>query len=351
MSEPPHFDPLPERIDSETSLDALLSQPTPEVVEAVAQLESPLVVVGAGGKMGPTLCWMARRAAEMAGSDLRVVAASRFSDDAKAAWLKARGIDTVSVDVLDRASLDRLPDSPNVLMLVGLKFGTHSNPGLTWATNTLGPAAVCERYAGSRIVALSTGNVYPNAPVSGPGPAEDAPLTPVGEYANAAVARERTLDYFSIRDATPIAKLRLNYAVEMRYGVLLDIADKVWSQAPIDLANGTVNVIWQGDANAFILRSFGLASVPASAWNLSSPIAYSVRALATAFGQRLGREPRFVGTEAEDALLTNASALTGRFGAPATSVERVIDWIVDWTRNGGVRWGKSTGFETRDGRF
>jgi len=338
-------------IRTEDELMDRLTRPSDELKRFVSALKGPLMVLGAGGKMGPSLCVLAKRAAVEAGHALSVIAVSRFTDaDARNA-LEEHGINTISADLLDREAVEKLPDAPNVVNMTGLKFGTSTNPGLTWATNTIGPAMVLERYRNSRIVAMSTGNVYPLVPVTDGGATEDQPLTPLGEYANAAIARERICEYFSQRNGTPVARIRLNYAVELRYGVLVDIGSRVWNGQSIDLTNGWFNCIWQGDANEMILRSLDLASVPASAWNLSSPNPLPVRGVAETFGRLLDREPVFEGTEAPDALICNPSKLCAKLGPPTTPVDHVIEWTAYWIQSGGRNLGKKTGFEVRDGVY
>ncbi len=347
---PPALQP-PAVIETEEQLHELLTRPSAPLVDFVARLPSPLLVLGAGGKMGPTLCILAQRAAEAASHKLEIIAVSRFTNAAARQALEASGVRTMCADLLNREAASRLPDAPNVINLTGLKFGTAKNPSLTWATNTLGPAIIAERYAGSRIVALSTGNVYPLVPVSGGGATEDHPLTPVGEYGNAAVARERIFEYFSQRDRTPVALIRLNFAVELHYGVLVDIARRVWENRAIDLSNGWFNCIWQGDANEMIVRSLALPSSPASAWNLSHPGPQSVRTVAARFGELLGKTPVLKGTEATDAFLCNPAKLCAQLGTPATPLSRVIEWTAHWIKSGGVLLNKSTGFEVRDGKY
>lgn len=342
---------LPAIVPSEDELLDLLTRPSAALVACIGGLAGPLMVLGAGGKMGPTLCLLAKRAAREAGRPLEIIAASRFSNPETRPWLEEQGIRTVSVDLLDRAAVQALPDAPDVIHLTGLKFGTLTNPSLTWATNTLGPAWAAERYASSRIVALSTGNVYPLVPVAGGGATEQQALTPIGEYANAAVARERVLEHFSQREQTRIALIRLNYAVELRYGVLVDIARRVWEERPIDVANGWFNCIWQGDANELVLRVLSLAASPASVWNLSSRKPISVRTTAQRFGELLGRPVHLIGTEAPDALICDPSALCARLGNPATPLDRVLEWIAHWVRNGGANLAKPTGFEVRNGQY
>ncbi|MBI1177050.1 NAD-dependent epimerase/dehydratase family protein [bacterium] len=341
----------PAKIESDIQLLELLIRPSAALIESIRQISGPLLVLGAGGKMGPTLCVLARNAAREAGHSLAITAVSRFSDVQSREWLELQGIKTVSADLLDRTAVQTLPDAPNVINLTGLKFGTKTNPALTWATNTVGPMLIAERYAKSRIVALSTGNVYPRVPVADGGAREDHALTPLGEYANAAVARERVFEYFSQLNGTAMALMRLFFAVELRYGVLVDIARRVWDGQPIDVTNGWFNCIWQGDANEMILRAFSLASSPASVWNLSHPKPLKVRTAAEQFGKLLERPVHFTGNEAPDSLICNADKLCTRLGEPATPLETVMEWIANWIQRGGTNWNKSTGFEVRDGSY
>ncbi|MCA9133417.1 MAG: NAD(P)-dependent oxidoreductase [Planctomycetales bacterium] len=347
---PPSID-LPDTIDSEEQLDQLLTTPSPALVEAFRALSDPLIILGAGGKMGPTLAVLARKAAEQAGNKMRVIAASRFSKASSRQWLNDRGVETLSADIFDRGQLAALPDSSNVIYLVGMKFGTSDDPVPTWATNTIAPVHVCERYAGSRIVALSTGNVYPMCRVDSGGSVESDPLTPQGEYANAAVARERVFQHYAANEATPCVLMRLNYAHDLRYGVLTDLAGKIWREETIDLSMGYFNAMWQGDANEMILRSFPLCASPARALNLTSPAIHSVRSAATRLGELLGRQPQLVGQEEPTALLSNTAALQAAFGQPQVDFDRMLTWIAAWTRNERATLGKPTHFETRDGNY
>lgn len=342
---------LPAIVNSDEELLELLTRPSTALIEFISSLCGPLVVLGAGGKMGPTLCVLAKRAADEAGHPMEIVAVSRFTNVESRQWLEFRGVKTLSADLLDREMVMTLPAAENVINLTGIKFGTSQNPGLTWATNTLGPSLVAERYASSRIVALSTGNVYPLVPVTEGGAREDQPLTPTGEYANAAVARERIFEYFSQRNGTRVALIRLNFAVELRYGVLVDIGRKAWEGKPIDVTNGWFNCIWQGDANNLILRALDLASSPATAWNLSMPEPLNVRSVAERFGELFGKEVNFAGKEATDAFICNPKKLCDRLGPPPTPLDKVIEWCAYWIRNDGTNWNKSTGFEVRDGSY
>jgi nucleoside-diphosphate-sugar epimerase len=314
-------------------------------------VQTPLVILGAGGKMGPTLAVLARRAAEQAGQRIEIVAVSRFHDTAAKLWLEARGVATLSCNLLDQGEIRRLPASKNILYLVGMKFGTTQNPAQTWATNALVPALVAEHYAGANIVALSTGNVYPPGPVTGGGSLETDRLTPLGEYANAAVARERIFEFFSQRNSTRVVLLRLFYAAELRYGVLRDITDRIWLGQPVSLANGWFNCIWQGDANDMIIRASSLAASPAAAFNLTSPEAFHVRTVALRLGELLGKTVNFVDQENETCLLGNASRLSALLGKPNTSLETMLQWTAAWVKSGGRSLGKATHFETRDGNY
>lgn len=341
----------PERIETEEQLDELMTRPRPILVEFVRSLRSPLVVLGAGGKMGPSLAVLAQRAALAAGHSLEVVAVSRFSDARARQWLEKHGVRTLSADLFQRDAVTALPDSENVIYLVGLKFGTAQNPARTWAANTVVPALVAERYRRARIVALSTGNVYPLTPVSRGGSVETDALTPLGEYANAAVGRERVFEYFSLENQTPLVLVRLNYALDLRYGVLVDIARKIQAGEPIDVTMGYVNCIWQGDANEMILRMVGLAPVPSIALNLTGAQILSVRELAQRLSELLGRTAKIIGTEADTALLSDPGRVVQLLGAPPMPLEVVLRWTAAWLRQDGRLLGKPAHFDVRDGAF
>src|SRR5688572_16965329 len=281
--------PLPESMQTEAQLEEFLTTPGAALVDFIKTVRGPLLILGAGGKMGPTLAVLARRAADLAGHKLDVIAVSRFNDAQSRQALEARGVQTHACDLLDARGVSKLPDSPSILYLVGLKFGTAQNPCATWAMNTIVPARVMERFRDARIVALSTGNVYPFSEVSRGGSVETDPLTPLGEYANAAVGRERIFEFYSRAQRTPTTRLRLFYALELRYGVLVDIAQKVHAGEAIDLANGHFNCIWQGDANEMVIRSLSLCATPATVWNFCRPEVFSVREVANRFGTLLGK--------------------------------------------------------------
>jgi nucleoside-diphosphate-sugar epimerase len=336
---------------TEDDLDERLSRPSPQLVADIRRLESPLVVLGAAGKMGPSLCELARRAAEAAGHPLEIVAVSRFSKPASREWFEERHIRTLPADLLDRRAWDALPDTPNVAYLVGQKFGTDSNPSLTWAVNTLCPAACMDRYRQASIVALSTGNVYPLVPATRGGSREDDPLTPLGEYANAAVARERIFEFLSRTNGTRVAQLRLSYAIDLRYGVLHDLAHRIARGEPIPLETGHFVCIWQGDANESILRSFVLAESPPAPFNLSGPRIESIRETALQLGERLGVAPIFSGSESGSGFLSDCRRLIDRLGPPQVAFDTLLDWTAAWVKSGGRSLNLPTHFETRDGKY
>jgi len=329
-------------------LEDELSRPAPADRELMRSHAGDIMILGAGGKMGPTLALRARRAADEAGSSRRVFAVSRFADPDARCTLERDGVETISCDLLDPAQLARLPECPNILFLAGRKFGSTENQPLTWATNVLLPTWVAARFRGSRIVALSSGNVYPLLPQ----PATEAtPPAPVGEYAQSVLGRERVFEYFSERDATPVVLIRLNYAIDLRYGVLVDIGRRVFAREPVPLAMGSVNVIWQGDANSICLRALALAASPPLVLNVTGPDVLRVRWIAERFGEIFGVEPQFAGSEAPTALLSDSSRCCRLLGPPPTSPLQMIEMAAAWIRSGGATLGKPTHFEVRDGAF
>lgn len=338
-------------IQNEADLDDLLSRPTEADVAAMAALDGDLLILGAGGKMGPTLALRARRAVQWSGARVRVRAVARFSRSGIAEQLHAAGVDTISADLLEPGAVEHLPDCNNVIFMAAMKFGTTGGEPLTWAMNTFLPGLIAHRYRRSRIVAFSTGNVYPLvAPVSG-GATEFTPPNPIGEYAQSALGRERMFEYVSREFGTPVVLLRLNYANELRYGVLLDIGRRVFERQPVDLRMGAVNVIWQGDANSMCLRSFAHAQSPPLVLNITGPEITSVRYIANEFGRRFGVDPILDGTESDTSLLSNGSQATRLFGYPTVTLGQMIDWVTTWIGMGGNTLGKPTHFEARDGRF
>jgi nucleoside-diphosphate-sugar epimerase len=333
-------------------LEEALSRPTPGVLDTLRARDGDLIVLGAGGKLGPTLARMARRALdEIGASDRRVIAISRFSSARAAAELQRHGIETIACDLLDREAVRALPEAPNVIFMAGQKFGTGDAPDLTWVMNTLVPAHVAERYARSRIVVFSTGCVYPFVPVDGPGAGDDDPLGPPGDYANSCVGRERVFTYFARRHGTPLLMFRLSYALDLRYGVLRDVAQKVWDGEPVDVTMGYANVIWQGDANARAIQCLDHAACPPRHLNVTGLERVSIRALAQTFGKALDRTPVITGTEGPTAWLFDASRSYELFGPPTVSLEEMIEATAQWVRAGGESLGKPTHFEVRDGQF
>jgi hypothetical protein len=342
---------LPDSIRDSEHLEDLLSEPSAGAIDTLARLPGDLVLLGVGGKMGPTLARMARRASDAAGIRRRVIGIARFSDAGLEERLRTGGVETVRCDLLDPAQLDRLPEAANVLVLLGMKFGSTGQEALTWANNTHLPAVVCARYRGARLVAFSTGNVYGLVPVHLGGSVETDPLRPEGEYAMSCLGRERMYEHFSRTWGMPMALLRLNYACEMRYGVLADVARKVHAGEPIDLTMGHLNAIWQGDANALALCAFSEAACPPAVLNLAGPELLSVRRVAEEFGRLLGKPVTLRGAEAADALLSNGQRAHARYGYPRVPVGRVIAWLADWVRRGGASLDRPTHFEVRDGKF
>src|SRR5690242_12798115 len=339
-------------IQTEPELEELLSRPDDATAAAMASLEGDLLILGAGGKMGPSLARLARRSCERAGVSKRIVAVARFTNSSLMAELRSGGIETITCDLLEREALARLPDIPNVVFMAARKFGTSGDEHLTWAMNTYLPGLVAERFRHSRIVTFSTGNVYPLLPVSQGGAVETIPVHPIGEYAQSALGRERMFQYASARWGTKIAVLRLNYAVELRYGVLVDIGRAVFAQRPISLRMPYVNVIWQGDANSWCLRSFAYCQSPPFILNVTGPETLCVREIAVEFGHRLGVEPTFL-SDANDStsLLSNASKANGLFGNPSVTSTDMIAWIAEWIMQGGATLNKPTHFQSRDGKF
>lgn len=336
---------------TEPDLEELLSRPTSADAQAMAALEGDLLLLGVGGKMGPSLARRARRACEAAGVNKRIYGVSRFTDGGLREELEAAQVETISADLLEPGALAALPDVPNVIYMAARKFGTTGQEALTWAMNAFLPGLVAERYREARIVAFSTGNVYPLTPVAQGGATENTDVRPEGEYGQSALARERLFSYGSQRYGTPVALLRLNYAIDLRYGVLVDIGRKVFAREPIDLRMGAVNVIWQGDANSICLRVLQHCQSPPFVLNLTGPETVSVRWVAEEFGRRFGVAPVFEGEEQPTALLSNAARAIQLFGYPTVSVGQMIDWVTVWIGRGGRMLDKPTHFQTRDGRF
>ena len=342
---------LPEYIHSESELEETLAEPSEADLACVRRVAGDVLILGAGGKMGPSLARRIRRAVERTGARIQIVAASRFSSSTLRAQLEADGIPTLACDLLDRASVVALPRMPHVLFLAGRKFGTLDRSELTWAINTVVPATVAEHFHDSRMVVFSTGNVYPLVAANGTGSTEDDLPAPVGEYAQSCLGRERVVEFVSREQGLRALIFRLNYAVDLRYGTLVDIARRVFNGEAVDLTVGFFNAIWQGDANSYALRSLELCSSPPVVLNVTGPERIAVRDAAEWFGAAFGRPPRFENTEGPVALLSDSSRCRARLGEPDVPLARLKQWVAHWVEAGGASLNKPTRFEVADGRF
>ncbi len=345
MSAPPAI------IDSEALLDDLLSEPSAPVLETFRHIPGNLLLLGVAGKMGLTLALMAKRAADLTGTPRRIIGVSRFSSSGAVQWLHERGIKTISGDLLDGQFLASLPDAPNVIYLTGMKFGSTGQEAQTWAVNTWLPAQVAQRFHSSRIVALSTGNIYGLVPVTSHGSVETDVPYPVGEYAMSCLGRERMFEHFSRVHGTKTALIRLNYACELRYGVLTDIAQKVWADQPVDISMGWFNTIWQADANAVTLAALADVQSPPAAINITGADKLRIQDVAEEFGRLMNKPVTLTGTEQTTALLNDASTALKRYGAERVSIPTLMKWITHWVQQGGPTLNKPTHFESRDGKF
>jgi nucleoside-diphosphate-sugar epimerase len=340
-------DNLPNAISDIAELDDLLCRPSQALIDDLAKIDGDIMILGVAGKMGPTLAGLAKAASPAR----RVIGVARFSDANVKVWLEDRGVETLNCDLLDESAIRALPKAQNIIFMAGRKFGAEGDLALTWAMNAHVPALVAQAFPDSRIVAFSTGCVYPFVPVDGKGADEAVSPNPPGEYAQSCVGRERMFEYFSHRFATPGRLFRLNYAIDMRYGVLHDIAAKVLSGQPIDVSLGHVNFIWQGDASAQALRCLAHCDTPTSPINVSGHEILSVRDLAARFGALLGRDPVIVGVEQPTAWLTDTSQAVKLFGLPIVDTTQLIAWTADWVSRAMPSLGKPTKYEVRDGRY
>jgi len=340
-------DKLPETITDIADLDELLCRPSQALIDDLRRVDGDIMILGVGGKMGPTLAGLARNALP----DRRIIGVARFSESGVKEWLQTRGIETINCDLLDDAAIKTLPKAPNIIFMAGRKFGAEGDLALTWAMNSHVPALVAQAFRNSRIVAFSTGCVYPFVPVDGGGSDEAMAPNPPGEYAQSCVGRERMFEYFSNQFKTPGRLFRLNYAIDMRYGVLHDIASKVLAGKPIDISLGHVNFIWQGDASSQALRCLAHCDTPTSPINVSGHEILAVRDLAAKFGKLFGKEPVIVGKEEPTAWLTNTSQAVKLFGLPIVDTAQLIKWTADWVTRSMPSLGKPTKYEVRDGRY
>jgi nucleoside-diphosphate-sugar epimerase len=338
-------------IVSEEELEDRLSAPSPADVATLREIPGDLLILGVAGKMGPSLAARAVRAASAAGVTKRVIGVARFSEAGAEKALQRNGVEAIRADLLEEEQVARLPEAENVIFMAGRKFGSTGAESLTWAMNTYVPSRVAERYRGSKIVVLSSGNVYPLTRVVSGGARENTSPAPVGEYAQSVLGRERMFEHFSAKYGTRAAILRLNYAIDLRYGVLLDIGTQVFEGRAVDVRMGAVNVIWQGDANSIALRSLTVCRTPPFILNLTGPETLSVAAVAARFGEIFGKVPLVDGMEADTALLNNATLCHSMFGYPSVTAGQMIEWTADWIANGGRRLDKPTHFQTRDGKF
>ena len=340
-------DNLPKAITDIAALDDLLCRPSQALIDDLKKVNGDIMILGVAGKMGPTLAGLAKAASP----GRRVIGVARFSEPGVETWLKTRGIETIHCDLLDETAIKALPKTQNIIFMAGRKFGAEGDLSLTWAMNAHVPALVAQAFSDSRIVAFSTGCIYPFVPVDGKGADEDLAPNPPGEYAQSCVGRERMFEYFSRQFSTPGRLFRLNYAIDMRYGVLHDIASKVLQGKPIDIGLGHVNFIWQGDAAAQALRCLAHCEVPTSPINVSGHEILAVRDLAQKFGALLDRAPVIVGKEEPTAWLTNTSQAVKLFGLPVVDTAQLIAWTSDWVARSMPSLGKPTKYEVRDGRY
>ncbi len=332
-------------------LEERLARPSEALIQDLSRVDGDLILLGVGGKMGPSLARLAVNAIREGGLNKRVIGVSRFSNQEARQELEDAGVETISCDLLNDADLQQLPHADNIIYMAGNKFGTTGREHFTWAMNTYLPGRVAERYKDSRIVVFSSGNIYPFTTVQGGGADESVMPEPLGEYAQSTLGRERIFEYHSHKNNTPMVMYRLNYAIDMRYGVLLELANAVNEGRAIDITMGHANVIWQGDANAMAIRCLTEATSPPTIMNITGPETMSIRWAAEQFARRLGKEASYVGEESDVALLNNASKSHQRFGYPQVSLLQMIDWVAEWVQAGGTTWNKPTHFQERKGKF
>ena len=338
-------------IDTINELETRLSEPSKRLIDDIARIEGDIMILGLGGKMGPTLAKLAKKAVDASGSNKKIMGASRFSDKDLFKELTDFGIECIKVDLLNDDTLMELPEAKNIIYMAGNKFGTSGNEHFTWAMNAYLPGRVSEKYKNSKIVVFSTGNVYPLMPIESGGANEDVKPSPIGEYAQSCLGRERIFEHFCVKNGVEMVLSRLNYAIDLRYGVLLEVANMVMNNKPIDLRMGFANVIWQGDANEYAIRSLLHCESPAKKLNITGPETISVKWLAKEFGNLFDKNPIFENKPAKTALLNDATQLYKLFGNPLVSLDEMIKWTANWVENGGKQLGKPTHFQERKGDF
>jgi len=340
---------LPKYVETVEQLDDILTTPTESLVACFKRLSGDIMVLGAGGKVGPTMVMLAKHAADKAGVKKRILAVDVMAKALEP--LAKQGVETMACDLMDPDAVAKLPKIDNIVYMVGRKFGSTGSESLTWAINVMVPHNVARTFTKSRIAAFSTGCVYPVMDIKTGGAVEEVPADPVGEYAQSCLGRERMFDYFSEQKGEKVVHIRLNYAVEMRYGVLYDIADKVWKGEPVDVTTGFANVIWQGDACCQVLQALELASSPPKILNVTGPETFAIREVAHTFGRLMGKKAVISGEENGRGYLNNARQANMLFGNPTVPLGRVIEWIAHWVSKGGVNLGKATHFETQNGKY
>jgi nucleoside-diphosphate-sugar epimerase len=336
-------------IETEDQIEQIMTDPRPEVVSSLSKLDGDIMILGGGGKMGPTLTKLVKNCINSGNLKKKVISVDKIFSPSLQKDFKKNDIDFIECDLLN--NIDQLPEVPNIVFMAGMKFGTSGNSSVTWALNTYLPALTAKRFSKSKIVVFSSANIYHMTPVLHGGATEHNYPNPYGEYAQSVLGREKMFEYFSLTNGTPVVIIRLAYAVDLRYGIILDIAQKVYSKTPVDVSMGHVNVIWQGDANAQILRSFELCSNPPAFLNVTGPETISVRWLANRLGELMNVKPIIEGQESDSALLFNASKALSLFGYPKVTLDQMVQWIANWVIKGGKTLNKPTHYETRDGKF
>lgn len=338
-------------ISTVEQLEKFMTEPSQALIEDIKKIEGDIMILGIGGKMGPTLAIKAKRAIEAAGLNKKIIGVSRFSSGDLQQHLEANGVETIAADLLNEEQLTALPEVENVIYMAGYKFGTVGNEDYTWAMNTYLPGRVAERFKNAKIVVFSSGNIYPFAPLLQANCSEDITPEPIGEYAQTTLGRERIFTHFAKKHGTPMVMYRLNYANELRYGVLLEIAKAIYEQQPLDVTMGTVNVIWQGDANEYAIRSLLHCECPPKLLNITGPENLSIRWLAKEFGKRFDKQPIFVGEEQQTALINTAAHAHKLFGYPLVTLEEMLDLVAHWVQHDGATLNKPTHFQERKGAF